>query len=334
MVRERARLMVWPVRRGPVRFDRLLLLLTLLACAVAQRAAAQDEFSLDENEQPAPKAAPTPAETAAAAGEPALLSDEQAMQEEQGGDEKFRQTTDPHEDPKKSYFFVGAAWRYVMLPQFVLEWFLDAAPSLATTGSFFGEFGYRKDGFQVTAQAGWMKWYFQGPFQLAGDPPQDTEWLHTRFNFLQATATVTWSTSFTDWFALEYGIEAGIAILFGDMTRSEAYHRNGKWTACPTYAGSPTWPTGLDFQDDALIYCDRPINGATVSNEAGEDGAHYNVKANRGIGNSGVPYAVPVIGPRLSLRFKPIHQVVLRIDVPLPLLPYGFVGGLAAQFGF
>jgi hypothetical protein len=43
---------------------------------------------------------------------------------------------------------------------------------------------------------------------------------------------------------------------------------------------------------------------------------------------------VPILGPRVSLRFKPIHQLVLRVDVPLPLLPYGFVGGVSAQFGF
>jgi hypothetical protein len=36
----------------------------------------------------------------------------------------------------------------------------------------------------------------------------------------------------------------------------------------------------------------------------------------------------------VALRFKPIHQLVLRVDVPLPLFPYGFVGGLSAQFGF
>jgi hypothetical protein len=318
---------------------RLLLVLALLASGLTQRAEAQakdDEFSLDENEssQSAAKPAPTPAETAEASGETALIGDEQAVQEEQGGDEKFRETTDPHEDPKQSYLFAGASWRYVLLPSFVLQWFLDSAPSLATEGSFFAEFGWRKDGFQVLAQAGWMKWNFKGPFQLAGDPPQDTEWLNAKFTLLQATATITWSTSFTEWFALEYGVEAGFAVLLGDMKRNEAYHRNGKWAPCPTYAASPLWPQGLSKADDAAVYCDTPINGATVSNESDEIGAHYNVKAKHGIANKGIPHAVPVLGPRLSLRFKPIHQLVLRVDVPLPLLPYGFVGGVAAQFGF
>jgi hypothetical protein len=331
MVRDRARLVV------PL----LCLLLALFAGALPASVLAQgkdEEFSLDDEGSsqaaPKPEAAPTPAETAAASEEPQLLGDEQAMQEEQAPEEKFRETTDPYEDPKKSYMFAGATWRYVLMPAFVLEWFLDSAPSLATPGSFFGEFGWRKGGFQVTAQVGWMKWHFKGPFQLNGDPVLDTEWLNAKFNFLQATATITWSTAFADWFSLEYGIEAGFAILFGDMVRSEAYHRsNGNWAACPTFAASPLWPTGVD-RGDSIAYCDPPIGGAPVSNSADEDGAHYNVKANKGIANKGIPNAVPVIGPRVSLRFKPIHQLVLRVDLPLPLLPYGFVGGVAAQFGF
>ncbi len=318
----------------------VFLLLALCASVVPASALAQgkdEEFSLDDegSGQAAPKpAAPTPAETAAASEDSQLLGDEQAKQEEEASDDKkFRESTDPYEDPKSSYLFVGAAWRYVFLPQKVLELFLDAAPGLGTPGSFFGEFGWRKDGFQVTAQVGWMNWHFKGPFQLNGDPVVDTEWLNAKFNFLQATATVTWSTAFADWFSLEYGIEAGFAILFGDMIRSEAYHRNGKWAPCPTFAASPLWPQGLD-RGDAATYCDPPIGGAPVSNANDEDGAHYNVKAAKGIANKGIPHALPVIGPRISLRFKPIHQVVLRVDVPLPLFPYGFVGGVAAQFGF
>jgi hypothetical protein len=303
------------------------------------KAAASDDFSLDEPESGgAAKPAPTPAETAAA-GEQELLTDEQAIAEEEATDEKFRESTDPYEDPKKSYFFVGAAWRYVIMPQFMLQWFLDAAPTLATTGSFFGEFGYRKNGFQVVAQVGWMKWNFKGPFQASGDPSEDTEWLIGKFNMLQGTAAITWSTSFTDWFAVEYGVEAGIAGVIGDLTRSEAYHgADGKWKACPTYwANQAGWPGGVR-DGDSMIYCDTPVatnGGATPpTNESDEIGAHYNVKAKHGISNGGIPRAVPILGPRVALRFKPIHQLVLRVDVPLPLFPYGFVGGLSAQFGF
>jgi len=314
--------------------------------ASVQAQAAQDDFSLDDpaTEGAAPAPAPSPAETAAS-GEPALLGDEQALQEEAAPDETFRESTDPYEDPKEHYLFVGGAWRYVRMPSFVLEWFLDSAPSIGTAGSFFGEVGYRKNGFQVTGELGWMNWSFKGPFQLAGDPIADTEWLDAKFNFLMATATVTWSTSFTDWFALEYGVEGGFAALFGDMKRNEAYKTGGNWNKCPTWApqpglDNPTWPNDMrPPTGEQQQYCDPPIPDVAggpvpATNESDEIGAHYNVKAKHGIANKGIPHAVPVIGPRLSLRFKPIHQLVIRVDVPLPLAPFGFVGGVAAHFGF
>lgn len=319
--------------------------LTSVAAAQAGKTGAEDTFSLDEPDESAPAQppAPTPEETAAAAEEPAMLGDEQALQEEAAPDETFRESTDPYEDPKKHYLFVGGAWRYVRMPSFVLEWFLDAAPSIGTAGSFFGEVGYRKDGFQVTGQLGWMNWNFTGPFQLAGDKIDDTEWLDTKFNFLMATATVTWSTAFTDWFALEYGVEGGFATVFGDMKRNEAYKDGGNWRKCPTWApqmgySNAAWPADMPPTADQQLYCDPPLSDGggqpPATNESDEIGAHYNVKAKHGIANKGIPHAVPVIGPRLSLRFKPIHQLVIRVDVPLPLAPFGFVGGVAAHFGF
>jgi hypothetical protein len=275
-----------------------------------------------------------------------LLGDEQALQEESAPRESYRDSTNPHEDPNKRYFFVGAAWRYTRMPAWVLEWFMESAPAVGAAGSFFGEFGYRKDGFQVTADVGWMNWNFTGPFQLSGDPTQDTEWLDAKWNLLMTTATITWSTNFTDWMSLEYGFEVGAAFIFGDMTRTEAVLSGGRWSPCRGWAGSPALPMPTA---DERFYCDQPIpetdtNGDGVvnnldtppadTNSASEIGAHYGVKANRGIANKGVPRGVPVLGPRLSLRFKPIHQLVIRVDVPLPVLPLGFMGGLAVHYGF
>lgn len=308
----------------------------LLAPEALAQAEQGDEFSLDEE----PTGGDAPAQPAAE--EPALLGDEQAIQEEQQPAETYRKSTDPYEDPGESYFFAGAAWRYVRMPSFMLEWFLEAAPSVGSVGSFLGEVGWRKGGFQVTGQVGWMKWDFAGPFQMAKDPEQDTEWLDAKFNFLMFTAAITWSTSFTDWFALEYGLEGGFAFLFGDMIRSEAYKQNGSWRECPAWAPqdgffNPLWPADMPPSPEQELYCDVPQSEGGVippTNDADEIGAHYNVKAEKGIANGGIPRAVPVLGPRLSLRFKPIHQLVIRVDVPLPLAPFGFVGGIAAHYGF
>ncbi len=293
-----------------------------VATAHAQ-AAANDEFSLDD------EGADTTAATEPAP-ETTLLGDEQALQEERSPDERFRESTDPYEDPDKSYFFAGAAWRYVRLPAWVLETGLEAAPSVGTAGSFFGEFAYRNDGFQVTASVGWLGWNFKGPFQLAGDPAEDTEWLDAKFNFLVGTAAITWSTAFTDWFALEYGLEVGLGAIFGDLIRNEAYRdANGKWRPCTSRADINPVATA-----EERLFCEPPSRNnmtlppSVLTNEDDELGAHYNVKAEK------VPPVLPVLGPRLSARFKPIHQLSLRVDIPLPVLPFGFMGGLSAQYGF
>jgi len=312
-----------------------LLLLTAFCLAasplLARPALAQDSesFSLDDESDTARKAS---GDDTLPEQQPELLSDEQALEEEQAPDESYRKATDPYEDPKKSYFFAGAAWRYVRLPSWTLEWFLEAAPSVGTAGSFFGEFGYRNDGFQVTGSVGYMGWNFKGPFQLAGDQDVDTEWLDGDFKFLVGTATFTWSTAFTDWFALEYGLEVGLASLFGELVRSEAYKdSNGEWGRCPGWAGGPDLRAPTTEQ---MVFCERPqgrdglnLPDEVRTNAADEDGAHYGVNAEQ------VPPVVPILGPRLSLRFKPIAQLVLRVDVPLPVMPFGFMGGLAASYG-
>ncbi len=321
------------------RASTLLLLSCFVSCfvtpfALASRAEAQNKkgFSLDEPETAAASQGEQPMEEPTAEEGAPRLSDEQALEEEKAPDESFRKSTNPYEDPSKSYFFAGAAWRFVRLPSWTLQWFLEAAPSVGTAGTFFGEFGYRKDGFQITGSVGYMGWNFKGPFQLSGDQEADTEWLDGNFKFLSGTATFTWSTAFTDWFALEYGAEVGLAALFGDLIRSEAFKDNkGKWNRCPGWAGSADLPLS-EATAEQKFYCEQPNNRSGTlnipTNGADEDGAHYGVKATQ------VPPVVPILGPRLSLRFKPLAQLVLRVDVPLPVFPFGFMGGIAAQYGF
>ena len=317
----------------------LMLATSLLAASAAQaqkkKPAPEEEFSLDETDTPEEAVQDKPSEGVPAGDEEdkeqVLITDEQALEEEQAPDEQYRKSTDPHEDPNKNYFFVGANWRYLRMPSWALEWGFDRAPGIGSAGSFFGEFAWRKDGFQIAADVGWVKFHMKGPFTLAGDPDTDTEWLDGPFNLLVATATFTGSTAFTDWMSLDYGIETGPIFVFGELTRSEAYPTaGGGWAACP-YA---LYDNGMG----SPAYCAEPLPDANgnipPTNEADEDGEHYGVKAKKGIFNKGVPNMLWAVGPRISLRFKPIHQLVLRVDVPLPVFPFGFMGGLTALFGF
>ncbi len=323
-------------------------LLAVAFGALAHPVSAQSEnrFSLQvPGEMLLALAGPGPASNPATS---ASLSDEQALEEERAPREEFRESTDPYEDPKRRYVFLGAGWRFVRLPSWLLKAYqVESGPSVGTPSAVFGELAFRRKGFQVLADAGFVKWNFHGPFQLKGDPIEDTEWLQGNLKFLMLSTAITWSSSFTDWFQLEYGLEAGLGFVFGDVIRNEAVKRaDGKWGKCSTWASQSSNPASLlynsmspDPTPEEQRYCDIPDGPDNArpppTNAADEDGAHYGVKAKRGLLNGGgIPRLVPLIGPRVSLRFKPIHQLVLRVDVPLPVLPFGFVGGVSAQYGF
>lgn len=314
----------------------------------AATASAQDDdesFSLDEEGES--KKAPPPKKVKPAPGptQEQLLGDEQALQEERAPQETFRDTTDPYEDPKKRYIFFGAGWKFAHIPEWMLGGYgIESGPAVTMPAGFGAELAFRRSGFQVSANVGYTKMALDGAYQLKGDSLADTEWLEGSFKLLNLTAVVTWSTSFADWFALEYGLEAGIGLVFGDLYRSEAVYQNGGWSKCDTWASQRD--SGPLFNEDfpnptaaEEMFCEPPIpddpdDPPPSTNAADEEGAHYGVKAKRGLMNGGVPNVVPILGPRLSLRFKPIHQIVIRVDVPLPVIPFGIQGGVTAQYGF
>jgi hypothetical protein len=291
----------------------------------------------------------TPLGLTARAQEEPLLGDEQALQEERTPEERFRTSSDPHEARDQSYFFLGGSYRFAMLPPFLMRAYGVTSDRAVRTGkAVVAELGYRRRGFQVLANAGFLKLDVDAPFRLRRDPIEDTEWLEARFKSLLLTAAFTWSTHFTDWLQLEYGFEAGAAVLFGDLTRTEAVRRaDGKWERCSAWASVSPDPADMLGHNplspsptpEQVRYCERPRGDDPAapppdSDAADEEGAHYGVKAKRGLGRGGVPRVLPVLGPRLSLRLKPARQVVLRVDVPLPVFPFGFMGGVSAQYGF
>ncbi|MDB4977780.1 MAG: hypothetical protein JWN48_6121 [Myxococcaceae bacterium] len=275
------------------------------------------------------------------------LDDEQALQEERTPREEYRETTSPYEDPDKTYLFVGGAYRFARIPSWLLGAYgVEQGPGVGMPVSFSGELAWRRRGSQIVGALNYTKLNFHGPFQLKGDPIEDTEWMQAKFKLLNLTVAFTRSTSFTDWFQLEYGVEAGLGFLFGDLVRSEAYKRaDGTWGKCQAWASQVSNPNDKILFNPAFPnptpeqrhYCDVPVGDPKLpppaSNSSTMKGAQYGVTARHGLFHGGVPHVIPILGPRVSLRFKPIHQVVLRVDLPLPVIPFGFMGGISAQYG-
>ena len=66
---------------------------------------------------------------------------------------------------------------------------------------------------------------------------------------------------------------------------------------------------------------------APLTNEDGEEGAHYGVIARQWFDGGSVPNLWFRLAPQISLRIKPIHQLVIRADVGFDIFSGIYVGG-------
>ncbi|MBW2463863.1 MAG: hypothetical protein JRH11_19590 [Deltaproteobacteria bacterium] len=253
------------------------------------------------------------------AAESVALSDEQAAAEDEFGDEGGRSSTDPWEDPHEGYYFLGAFYRHIIIPQFMLNLFLDEA-----SGSDFPAFGidltYRKDGFDIVGSLWFMRAEGQGPMRASGDPVEDTEWVETDIWGVFLSGTFLWSTAFNDMFALEYGVGIGVGFITGDVYRWEAYpDSGGNYQRCngpgnpdPRFCGPP--PASFEGQQ------------CSGGNE------HYGCNEGKWSEGGDVPNVVPWFAiPHLALRIKPIKQMMIRVEGGFGL---GFFAGFSAAYGF
>lgn len=329
--------------------------LVLLAAPVSAQDAPEDGAAegVDAAAEPAPpppaaaepEASPPIAPSAAASAsedDPQLLGDEQALYEEEVGTEEQYSGAHPHEEEGKSYFFLGAFYRHQFVPSGLLELFLDAAPS-ENMPQFGGEFIRRRDGMDVIASVYYADYRFSGPFLAKDDPPQDVEWIDSDMWAVMGSVTLLWGSHFSDWFAIQYGLGVGVGWLFGDMVRTEAYPSNSGHSRCvaPTGPGLPGSAQSSDPNDPAAFsgglgetveqYCAPPSSFPTDAD--GDDGEHYGVTARTWFDSGSRPNLWFRFAPQLSLRFKPMHQLVIRVDGGFDLFSGIFVGA-AAAFGF
>jgi hypothetical protein len=248
------------------------------------------------------------------------LGDEQVLAEERLGVETARSGTDPYEDPTAAYYFLGLAYWHSFTPEFILNLFTDEATK--TNNPAIGlQFTYRKASFDIITSLHYQTFAVNGPFRGAGDELTETEIIDSDLKTLFIGVDFLWGTDFTDWFSIQYGIGLGVGVVMGDMVRTEAYPDTGPgsiggWSRC----NGPSNP--------ANAFCD-PTSVAD-----GEDGGHFGAVARRWTQGGSVPNVwFRAALPHLALRFKPIKQLMIRVDGGFDLFSGFFVGG-SVNFGF
>ncbi|MEZ4335777.1 MAG: hypothetical protein R3B82_04030 [Sandaracinaceae bacterium] len=251
---------------------------------------------------------------------PERLGDEQAEMADEEVREQYRDSTDPHEDDDTDYFFLGAFGRAVVIPGFIQTLFVDGGIDGFNPGTGL-TFNWRRNNFNIVANLWWNNAQGDGFFRASGDPRTDTEYIEVNLGVIFINAEFLWSFPVTDWFAIEAGFDLGFGFIYGELIRTEATESSpgsGDWSAC-------TGPGG-----GTAGYCEPQAPDPCYD----RNGGHYNcVEPNWFTDGGDTPFIFPWVGvPHLAVRFKPLHQVQIRIDGGWGL--YSFYWGGSVSYGF
>jgi hypothetical protein len=217
----------------------------------------------------------------------------------------------PVELPGKTYLFVGARYRPIIVPKFMMNMFGDGGRTIVAH-AFGPEFAIRKNAFEYNLSI-WYAGYGMDdtPFKAKDDGEKAWEIVSSKLKVLYITADFLWSQDFTPEFALNYGLAGGFGFVFGDLYRTQAKPGPGA-----------NGNTGEGFVKCTQIdgnYCDDSNN-------------HYNGYTEKSWANGGSkPILFPWFVLQTGLRYKPHRNVVARLDAGFGTS--GFFLGLGLDYG-
>jgi hypothetical protein len=274
--------------------------------------------------KPAPgdAAAPsTPAADAATAGaEPATPESATSPDKDSGLVADAEAGGSPVELPGKTYLFVGARYRAIIVPKFMMNLFGDGGKTLLVHG-FGPEFAIRKNAFEYNLSI-WYASYAMGdtPFKSKSDGVQAWELVNSHIKSLFISSDFLWSQDFSPEFSLNYGLAGGFGIIFGDLNRTQA--KPGSESADSN--------TGAGF-----IKCggkNEDPNGFKGGGFCDDSNDHYGGYAEPSWANGGSkPILFPWFVLQTGLRYKPHHNFAMRFDAGFGTS--GFFLGLGADYG-
>jgi len=275
-----------------------------------------------EGDSPAAKPAADPAsESVPAAAEPtAPASGEAAPASGTAPDKDSSLVADaeaggsPVELPGKTYLFVGARYRAIIVPKFMMNLFGDGGDTVLVHG-FGPELVIRKNAFEYNLSI-WYAGYGMSDvaFKSKTDDAKAWEIIDSSLKSIYLTADFSWSQDFTPEFALNYGVGGGFGIIFGDLERVQAYPGPG----ADENTGEGFLPCNAVGNPNA-DYCDDSNN-------------HYPGYKEPSWANGGSkPNIFPWLVVQTGFRYKPHRNFVARFDAGFGTS--GFFLGLGADYG-
>lgn len=271
----------------------------------ADKAASDGDNAADKDKEAAPA---KDGETAPADGAAAPAGGETPAQTDATADAAAGNSA--AELPGKTYRFVGARYRGIIVPKFMQNLFASGGRTVYVH-AFGPEFAIRKDGFEYNLSA-WLGLYNMGDtaFKGSSDPEPAWEIINAKMQILYLTSDFLWSHEFTPEFALNYGVGAGFGFVFGNLYRNQSY---------PTVPG----------QD--------PNNYSKCSGNLAPDpvyctgNAHYGESEPGWASGGSKPLLFPWLALQTGIRFKPAKSFAGRLD--LGFGTSGFFFGLGGDYG-
>lgn len=271
-------------------------------------------------------------------GDDAIAADKNAKEEKEKGDrmpgEKEKAAPapdapdpkyDPLEEEGKRYNFVGMRFRDVIVPKFMINWFAEGGATV-NVAMFGPEFTTRKNGTELDFAVQYAD-YSMDPFMFRanGDPDTAFEVVSSTMKMVLFTADLLYNVPIdkSGKFSFLVGAGIGFGVVFGDLSRAQAYPADGSDKADPNDPSK--WRTCLGDsapqKAGGLKYCDD------------KDSLHYGKYTEPSWANGGSKFNIfPWISlPQLSFRYKPIKQLQTRFDTGFSTS--GFFFGLSAGYG-
>jgi hypothetical protein len=231
---------------------------------------------------------------------------------------------DTAEDKTKRYYFIGLRYRDTVIPQFMLNIFVNGGRTI-NTNSIAAEVDLRHDNFSLIPSITYSE-YGTGDIvfnQKNTDSTNASNWsvVNSSLAGIYFSADLLWSVDIAKHWQFEYGAEFGLGVIFGSLGNNWVYAPNGGQVSPTNYA-----------------YCTSATLAQPSCNAASHSGAtppgHINNYDEPSWVNGGSkPNVFPLVNfPQLGLRYKPIKQLESRLAVGFSLT--GFFFSVSADYGF
>ncbi len=243
--------------------------------------------------------------------------------------------SDVLETPGQTYYFLGAYYRGTIVPQFMVNLFVDEGATFYTN-SVGLQLDIRKDHFSLMPKLNVTEYGFDPVlFLQKGKNASDAgNWsmVHSTLWGIYGGLDLLWSVPISKkgYVDFEYGLGVGIGFLFGNLYDT--------WVT--TDSSHPGWYSKKSSSGTVYYQCETTgPAGCNASNHSGSKVGEEKIGTYPGhtepnwFGGGSVPgmfidFTLPVLG----LRFKPIKALELRTNIGFSLT--GFFWNLSGYFGF